>query len=217
VPVSGSGPVSAQQYVVYVNGNSPMLLEHIRQITPDAFLSTVEGRSVIQVGRFDGQENAQLRVNELRAIGVGATVRSAEVVVPLYPTPGRFEAGAPTGSGALPPLPVAIAPSGGSGTIPPPPATRPVAVETHANPSPPPAAAAASSAGYYVVVPGGRDQLPSLADQMVQLGAPAGLLQPRLSPRGPHVAYGPFRDRSLAEQWRYYLRGSGLDARVHHQ
>ncbi|MCS6815568.1 MAG: hypothetical protein NZ772_18605, partial [Cyanobacteria bacterium] len=67
---------------------------------------------------------------------------------------------------------------------------------------------------YYVVVPGGN--LTEISQRMVQLGAPAGNVQARQQPRGPHVALGPFDDRRLANQWTTYLRGNGLDARVYY-
>ena len=213
----GVSPASSgQQYVVYVNGNSPLLLEQVRQIEPGAFVNTLDGRSVIQVGRFNALENAQLRADELRQFGVGATIQSVAAAVPSVTLPPPSSGYPPTAvgtssAGSLPPLPV-VAPPGGigqgqplAGTVPLPPTTgtAPVAIAT--------------THGYYVVVPGNEAELASLATQMTQLGAPASQVQVRRSRLGPHVALGPVSDRTLAEQWSHYLRGSGLNARVHYE
>lgn len=209
-------PPSGQQYVVFVNGNSPLLLEQIRQIEPGAFVNTVDGRSVIQVGRFNALQNAQLRADELRRFGVGATVQPVAAAVPSVTLSSPSNSYPPTAvgignGGSLPPLPV-VAPPGGSGqgqplagTVPLPPNTGTAPVEI------------ATTHGYYVVVPGNEAELASLATQVTQLGAPASQVQIRRSRLGPHVALGPLTDRTLAEQWSHYLRGSGLNARVHYE
>jgi hypothetical protein len=224
---AGTSPApSGQQYVVYVNGNSPLLLAQIQQVEPEAFVNTLDGRSVIQVGRFNALDNAQRRVDELRQLGVGATIQPVAAAVPIVILPPSSSNGYPptaavgTGSaGSLPPLPVVAPPTGrsqgqttGALPLPPNPSTVPVArVEDRSQ------GTIAATHGYYVVVPGNEVELASLATRITQLGAPASQVQVRRSRLGPHVALGPLTDRTLAEQWSHYLRGSGLNARVHYE
>lgn len=71
------------------------------------------------------------------------------------------------------------------------------------------------SSGYFVVIPGRFAELPNLTDRVVQLGARREAVLQREEPRGPHVALGPFGQKSEAERWNAYLRAQGLDARVY--
>ena len=68
---------------------------------------------------------------------------------------------------------------------------------------------------YFVVVPGSKDYLPDIAAQMIRLGFPENAVAQRNSPRGPHVAIGPFAEQSEAERWTSFLRSNGMDARVY--
>lgn len=219
-----------QQYVVFVRGNSPRLLEQIRQVEPDAFLSSLDGQSVIQVGRFNFWENAQQRVNEMAQMGVGAEIQESAPASSLPPSPPaaaptRFPSGAGSAITDLPPLPTTAAPSTVEfGQIP---STAPSTAVPPGSPEatlpPPPSssvslpATSASLSGYYVVIPAGRSTLSTIANDVVSLGAPANLVQPREAPRGPHVAVGPFADRGVANDWSRYLENAGLDARVHYE
>jgi hypothetical protein len=50
---------------------------------------------------------------------------------------------------------------------------------------------------------------------VISLGVPSSLVRTRTSPRGPHVAIGPYSDRSLAQDWTNFLNNSGVSgARV---
>lgn len=61
-------------YEVYVNGSSPLLLDQVRQIDSQAFVTTRQGQSVIQAGSFNQWESAQQRVQALNNFGIGAEV-----------------------------------------------------------------------------------------------------------------------------------------------
>jgi hypothetical protein len=209
---------TGQQYLVYVNGNSPLLLDQVRLVEPEAFITAIEGRSVIQAGRFNDWSNAQNLVNDLSGLGVGAQIQTTAAVsspVPSsYPAP---TAAIPSGTAAttdLPPLPVTAAPVVDFGQAP---ATPPGTAYPTPLPAAPPTHATASRSGYYVVVPGAQRDLPGLAQQISSLGAPANLIQMRQAPRGTHVAVGPFDDRGVAEDWSRYLADTGLDTRVHYE
>ena len=68
---------------------------------------------------------------------------------------------------------------------------------------------------YFVVIPGDARELPDIAAQVVQLGIRRGAVTQRESPRGPHVAVGPFGNRGDADRWSSYFRSVGMDARVY--
>ncbi|MCS6812024.1 MAG: DUF3747 domain-containing protein [Cyanobacteria bacterium] len=68
---------------------------------------------------------------------------------------------------------------------------------------------------YFVVIPAATRDLPAIARRVNQLGVSTVNIFQRESPRGPHVAVGPFMQRGLAEQWKSYLRNAGFDARVY--
>ncbi|MBF2034493.1 MAG: hypothetical protein IGR92_03195 [Leptolyngbyaceae cyanobacterium T60_A2020_046] len=211
---------TGQQYLVYVNGNNPLLLDQVRQIEPGAFVNVIDGRSVIQAGRFNAWENAQRRVDELAILGIGARVQeSAAVSVPFASAPPATTSSYSSGPiGDLPPLPVSAAPSAVEfGQAPSPPPSSP---SSAAPPSaaPPNVTQAPRASGYYVVVPAASQELQSIANQIVSLGAAANLVQTRTAPRGPHVAVGPYADRGIAQDWSNYLRGNGITgARVHRE
>ena len=65
---------------------------------------------------------------------------------------------------------------------------------------------------YYVVIPQRLNKIPQTENKIRQsLGGNIVGVAARKSPRGHHVAVGPFRNRSQAEQWKYYLRSLGLN------
>ncbi|NER82284.1 MAG: hypothetical protein F6K42_22515 [Leptolyngbya sp. SIO1D8] len=227
IPYASNGTsLSSEQYLVLVNGNSDLLLEQVRQLEPGAFVNFVDGNSVIQVGRFDSLQNAQLRANELAVMGLGAEIKStspASATIGTVPTSQYTPTTPVSTTGGLPPLPVAAAPSSvefgqaapfqsvttpspsasPANNVPPPTSTTPTATQQP------------SASGYYVVIPGRSAQLSTLANQVITLGASPSLVQTRTAPRGPHVAVGPYDDHGIAQEWSHYLRDSGLDARVH--
>ncbi len=243
IPASTSSlaipPTSAQQFVVLVNGSSDLLLNQVRLIEPTAFRTTIEGRSVIQAGRFNLAGNAQQRGVDLAAQGVMAEMITTASAQPSY---AQLPVNVYASTGELPPLPAVGTTTAGATTLPalPPPTQTapPTQVEfgqqlSYASPTspstypvnvPPPSTTAvvpptgASSAPYYVVIPTSQASLPQLSAQVVQLGTPADRVQQRTSPRGPHLAIGPFVDRDLANRWNNFYRDAGIsNSRVHFQ
>lgn len=74
---------------------------------------------------------------------------------------------------------------------------------------------------YYVAIPGKRDKLPQIENNIIRLSGGTGLkynqVTRRSSPRGHHIAIGPFADRSEAERFNIYFRSLGLsNARVYY-
>lgn len=228
-----------QQYLVYVNGASDLLLNQVRLVEPQAFRTFHEGQSVIQVGRFNQYQNAQMQVSSLTNQGISAAIAQVDAATAMGTTafipPSTPSGGAvspPTtysAEGSLPPLPVVAVPQGSTPAVP---AAANGSVEFGQPPAnlngaytpPPPAQMAAPTvaatpvatvvpaAPYYVVIPGRLEDLPSISSRVIQLGAPPDRVQQRQSPHGPHVAIGPFQDRGLAQQWNGYFRGEGFNA-----
>ncbi len=66
--------IPRDRYVVYVNGNSPLLLQEVRKTVASAFLVQYQGRQVIQVGTFGENSNAQRQVSTLATQGIQADI-----------------------------------------------------------------------------------------------------------------------------------------------
>ena len=239
---SGAVMGAGEQYLVLVDGNSELLLQQIRQIEPGAFINYVGGQSVIQAGRFNSYQNAQLRANELANFGIGAEVQATDfagapiAVTPSseydlsYPIPNQASAsvGQATSSTAIAAAPSTIefgqaAPfqttTPSSAAAFPPASSLPAPPQTNATPpslNAPVITNESLPSGYYVVIPGSNTELQSLASRVIALGAPSSLVSTRTAPRGPHVAVGPYDDHDIAQEWSNYLRDSGIpSARVH--
>ncbi|MGB5971746.1 MAG: hypothetical protein WBG38_00420, partial [Nodosilinea sp.] len=239
MPVPGVGQpqaaVSGQQYLIYVGDTSDATLNQVRLVEPTAFRTTFQGQRVIQAGRFNMSANAQQRVVDLGAMGVSAETAQVAAAVPYYSQTATLPANVYASNGSLPPLPDAALPQGvGSGV--PVPELPPNVAQVPSTPgnvefgqqldygippapgdgvsTPPPTAAPpvaqSASAPYYVVIPAGSGSLGELSNQVIQLGTPADRVQQRTSPRGPHVAVGPFADRGLANRWNDFYREAGL-------
>jgi hypothetical protein len=71
------------------------------------------------------------------------------------------------------------------------------------------------SGSYFVIIPGELKDLPDMAASVVRLGARQSAVSQRESPRGPHIAIGPFDSRKEADRWNSYFRSVGMDARVY--
>jgi hypothetical protein len=70
---------------------------------------------------------------------------------------------------------------------------------------------------YYVVIPGTTQDLPEISDKIIQRTGYSSLVRERQQPRGPHVAVGPFTERSEAQRWNKYMHELGFgDARVYY-
>jgi SPOR domain len=63
-------PARLNQYRVYVNGDSPLLLQMVKRFEPGAFVQSLNGRRVIQVGIFGTEDNARQRMATLAAQGI---------------------------------------------------------------------------------------------------------------------------------------------------
>lgn len=71
---------------------------------------------------------------------------------------------------------------------------------------------------YYVAIPDKPNKLLQIENQIRQSAGGNSIgVTIKNSPKGPHVAVGPFGGRLQAEQWNYYIRSLGLqNARVYY-
>jgi hypothetical protein len=73
------------------------------------------------------------------------------------------------------------------------------------------------SSYYYVTIPARAQDLSAIASRIRQNSGRYDIVVERQQPLGPHVAVGPFAQRSDAERWNEYLRKSGFgNARVYY-
>ncbi|MEM9213166.1 MAG: hypothetical protein AAGD25_02370 [Cyanobacteria bacterium P01_F01_bin.150] len=234
----GNGPLDVVQedsgalYMVYVNGDSPLLLEQVQQVEPTASVQPYEGQKVILAGLFDSSRTANEQAERLGQKGIEASVVSVSSVV-LSPSNDRPVSRNPEMSGqdrqallsdlppADPPSPINSASS----------RSRPsVSVETPnigsssgINEAPPATANTnvtnlpRRDNAYYVVIPGDTEELNSLLEQVVLLGAVQNAVEQRDRPLGPHLLVGPFVDQDAATRWNRYFQDFGMDARVYYK
>lgn len=74
----------SERYWVYVNGDSPYLLQQVQIVEAQAFIRQYQGRRVIQVGTFNDAANARRQVTLLNQQGIRAEVASGTLG---FPTP----------------------------------------------------------------------------------------------------------------------------------
>ncbi|MBW4470117.1 MAG: hypothetical protein KME45_06895 [Stenomitos rutilans HA7619-LM2] len=78
-PVNRSG-ATLGQYTVYVNGDSPYLLQQVRAIEPSASVQRYQGQSVIQAGTFDNEASARRQITALNSQGIMAELATNAAV-----------------------------------------------------------------------------------------------------------------------------------------
>lgn len=78
---------SVRQYLVYINGESDLLLDQVRKVEPEAFKTDFEGRTTIQAGLFSDRLLAERRVKALEREGIGAEIASIGGYSPPLPAP----------------------------------------------------------------------------------------------------------------------------------
>jgi hypothetical protein len=210
-PVNFSSPAGLGQYLVYVNGDSDLLLQQVRRIEPGAFRRSYNNRQVIQSGRFLTLANAQARVTELESRGILSEIVSPDT--PSTATPANIGVIEGTTSGIAPifletaPLNSDlefVAPNTSSleGTF---------AQNLAFAPSP-----NYQTPAYYVAIPSRPSDLATLATQLTATGLNPSLILARASRRGAFIAVGPYSDRLSAEVMVASIKSAGFNnARVY--
>lgn len=83
-PVNRQGTTTGQ-YTVYVNGDSPYLLQQVRSIEPTASVQRYQGQAVIQAGTFDNEASARRQIAALNAQGIMAELATTNAAVNATP------------------------------------------------------------------------------------------------------------------------------------
>jgi len=187
-------------YLVYIPGENPQTLEQVRLYEPEAFFTEYKGRTVIQAGVFANRYNAERLAREMEFGGVRSAIdtlkqpRTTFATTP--PTPPV------TTTYNLPPINNSLA-------------NPPMGTSFPSSATPLPPSNVNLPNGYFVVIPGNRQELPRMIQEAIDAGIDPNSIFTREEPFGPHVAIGPFDDRTMAEQERGYLQKFGMDARIH--
>jgi hypothetical protein len=82
-PLTAPPAASLNQYRVFVNGDSPLLLQEVRRVESGAFIQRLDGRRVIQVGVFRTEANAQQQVAKLAAQGISSQIAVGGTGLPI--------------------------------------------------------------------------------------------------------------------------------------
>lgn len=217
----GSGPqsteASGELFMVYVNGDSPLLLEQVRQVDPTATLQVHEGQQVILAGLFDRSGTASERIEQLGQRGIEANMASVSSVV-LSPETNRGNAGqlAQANLNELPPSD-SLTSNQSSSRSRPSVSVAPPSTATVTRPPTNVTNAPRRDNAYYVVIPGEEEELGELWERVVLLGAVSNAVEQRDRPLGPHLLVGPFVDQDAATRWNRYFQDFGMDARVYYK
>lgn len=73
-PAVNNSSSTSLSYLVYVDDTSSPTIERVKQLEPQAFVRQYNGRSVVQAGAFEQNDNAQQRAQELKSAGVTARI-----------------------------------------------------------------------------------------------------------------------------------------------
>lgn len=68
---------STGRYMVFVNGDSPYLVQQVQTLEPKASVQQYQGRPIIQVGTYSDEASARQQVEALRMQGVNAEISSS--------------------------------------------------------------------------------------------------------------------------------------------
>jgi hypothetical protein len=82
-PLLSPSAANLNQYRVFVDGDSPLLLQEVKRVEPGAFVQRLDGRRVIQVGVFRTEANARQRMAELEAQGVATQIAIGGTGLPI--------------------------------------------------------------------------------------------------------------------------------------
>lgn len=279
-------PVLAQErYGVYVNGESPFLLEVVQQIQPGAMLQRYNNRNIIDLGIYFNQNQAQKLIQDLRQQGVqgeiinlkpGENLNSPVQVNPMVIPPDQTDIKVIRTS--IPPGQIPITTDLGLYQVYVSPTTNSLSAVRQISPNaqtstyqgqliiqagsfvnqsnanqlrqklslagisstvinstaqlqaflatipniPPTTLPSFPGSGlglgntdsYFILIPSPRNQLVSVAENVVALGVPSQSIQMQQATSNPFVAVGPFVNQQLAQQWETYLQSSGLSRAV---
>ncbi len=179
-------------YRVFIPSDNVTLFEQARTIEPTAFMQTIGGQRVIQVGLFGTEALALEQVNRFQSQGMPVRLQPSNQVATV-PSP-IVNAASPQFSAFPPSAPSPYSPSQNAQIV------------------------NTVSPGYYVVIPTASADVNYVQSQLNQLGLPPQYLLLRDRPFGLHYAIGSFSKRSEADRLTTIVRErTKFDARVYHE
>ncbi len=209
---NNSAQTSAQVvtgYRVFIPSDNVTIFEQAKAIEPTAFVQTIDGQRVIQVGLFGTEALALEQVSRFQAQGMPVRLQPSNQVATSF-APNPSATAAPPQFSALPPNPAPW-------TAPVPSASVPSAPTAY-YPSQPSQIVNTVSSGYYVVIPTTSADVNYMQSQLNQLGIPPQYFFLRDRPFGLHYAIGTFSKRSEADRLTTIVRDrTKFDARVYHE
>ncbi len=189
---------------VIIPSDNPTLLTQAKAIEPTAFLQTLNGQRVIQVGLYSNESLARQQVSRFQDKGMPVVLQSASGI----PTSAAM---APQPLPPSDPNPVGLTPTALNPTVLNPNPLNPNPL----NPNPLPVVQT-SAKGYYVIIPTAAGDVNFVQAQLNQLGIPPQYIFLRDRPFGIHYAVGVFSQRGDADKMAEGIRTRAkLDSRVH--
>jgi hypothetical protein len=203
-------------YRVFIPSDNATIFEQAKAIEPTAFVQTIEGQRVIQVGLFGTEALALEQVSRFQAQGMPVRLQSSNQVVPSLASNPSTMVNTATIVNAAPPQPPQLS------ALPPTPSAAPwpssPAPSSAYYPSQPYQIVNTASPGYYVVIPTASADVNYVQSQLNQLGIPPQYFFLRDRPFGLHYAIGSFTKRSEADRLTTIVRDrTKFDARVYHE
>jgi hypothetical protein len=213
-------------YRVFIPSDNVTIFEQAKAIEPTAFVQTIDGQRVIQVGLFGTEALALQQVGRFQAQGMPVRLQSSnQVATSFAPTPSSIAA--PIMPAAMPTA-MPAPPQYSALTVPAPPQysapqySAPTMPAPNSSavyyPSQPSQIVNTVSPGYYVVIPTASTDANYIQSQLNQLGIPPQYFFLRDRPFGLHYAIGTFSKRTEADRLTAIVRErTKFDARVYHE
>jgi hypothetical protein len=207
-------------YRVFIPSDNVTIFEQAKAIEPTAFVQTIDGQRVIQVGLFGTEALALQQVGRFQAQGMPVRLQSSnQVATSFAPTPSSIAAPImPTAMPATMPTAMPAPPQYSPLTVPAPPQYSVPNSPAAYYPSQPSQIVNTVSPGYYVVIPTASTDANYIQSQLNQLGIPPQYFFLRDRPFGLHYAIGTFSKRTEADRLTAIVRErTKFDARVYHE
>jgi hypothetical protein len=196
-------------YRVIIPSDNSTLLDRAKAIEPTAFIQSIDGQRVIQVGLFSTEALALQQIARFQAAGMPVRIQQRNSSNPPVGMPQTFLSSTTIQTTAMPPDRPSAPPAPYF-----PPVGKPSLGSTTSNTP----FNASSNKGFYVVIPTATADVNYVQSQLNQVGIPPQYILLRDRPFGLHYAIGTFSKRSEAERLSDIIRDrTKFDARVYHE
>jgi len=195
-------------YRVIIPSDNSTLLNQAKEIEPTAFIQSIDGQRVIQVGFFSTEALAVQQIARFQAVGIPVRMQQRNSSNTPVGMPQTFLSSTTIQTTAMPPDRPSAPPTPYF-----PPVGNPSRDSTTTN-----TFNTSSNRGFYVVIPTVEAEVSYVKSQLSQVGIPPQYILFRDRPFGLHYAIGTFSKRSEAERLSDIIRDrTKFDARVYHE